>query len=553
MADGLFMPDGTFQPFSGADLSTELATRQTAGVFFGELDGWLNALPDPDPVLRKRGDDAALLRELSADDQVTTAMLSRKNRVLNCPHFSFRAGAPEGETPTPEAEELHRRFMRDLERTNLRTVISGMLDAPFYGFTPLELLWRRGDDWWHLVDIVARPFHWFRFDSRNNPVFVGEYGLFCADPRPLPPGKFVFVQHHATYDNPYGLRLLSRCLWPVSFKRGGLSFYARFVERHGMPWVVGEAPAKATALEKQDMARGLSRMVQDAVSVVPHGANVKLESAGQTQGALHEAFLARQDRAISKVLMGQTLTVETDGKNSLAATQGHKEVADDLADADKAMVADTWNEIAWLYAQVNAGPGVLAPLAAYEEPEDLNKQADLDKKLVEIGAEFTEEHFTGKYGLKPGEFRVRGANAPGTLPQEPGADFAAPTSDRSALVTGADRSESGQPSRLTQSAARGATAVGFKVTTTVEKAQAHLDAAIVKMLPAALKSSRGFVTQVENEVRAARSYEDLEEALAALLSPSMAPDALESFLARALTAAAGHGAASVQAEADADA
>ena len=68
MADGLFMPDGTFQPFSAADLSTELATRQNAGVFFGELDGWLNTLPDPDPVLRKRGDEAAILRELSADD-----------------------------------------------------------------------------------------------------------------------------------------------------------------------------------------------------------------------------------------------------------------------------------------------------------------------------------------------------------------------------------------------------------------------------------------------------------------------------------------------------
>ena len=150
MAEGIYAPDGTLIPFSGADLSTELATRQNAGVFFGELEGWLNTLPDPDPVLRKRGDDAAILRELTADDQVTTAMLSRKNRVLNCPHFAFRAGAPEGETPTPEAEELHRRFMRDLERTNLRTIISGMLDAPFYGFTPLELIWRRGDDWWHL-------------------------------------------------------------------------------------------------------------------------------------------------------------------------------------------------------------------------------------------------------------------------------------------------------------------------------------------------------------------------------------------------------------------
>ena len=514
MAEGIYTPDGTLIPFNRADLGTELATRQNAGVFFGELDGWLNALPDPDPVLRKRGDDAAILRELSADDQVTTAMLSRKNRVLNCPHFSFRAGAPEGETPTPEAEELHRRFLLDLERTNLRTVISGMLDAPFYGFTPLELVWRRGDDRWHLVDIVARPYHWFGFDSRNNPVFVGEYGVFCADPRSLPPGKFVFVQHHATYDNPYGLRLLSRCLWPVSLKRGGLSFYARFVERHGMPWVVGEAPAKATALEKQDMARGLSRMVQDAVSVVPHGANVKLESAGQTQGALHEAYLARQDRAISKVLMGQTLTVETDGKNSLAATQGHKEVADDLADADKAMVADTWNEIAWLYAQVNAGPGVLAPLAAYEEPEDLNTRAALDEKLTKIGVVFTAEHFTENYGLKKTEFTVA---APAPTPG-PGANFAAPA--ESAILA--------------------------------EKAQANLDAAIKTMLPDALKASREFVTEVENAVTSATSFDDLQDALVELLAPSMAPDALESFLARALTAAAGHGAAAIQAEVEED-
>ena len=149
MAEGIYTPDGTLIPFSRADLGTELATRQNAGVFFGELDGWLNALPDPDPVLRKRGDDAAILRELSADDQVTTAMLSRKNRVLNCPHFSFRAGAPEGETPMPEAEELHRRFMRDLERTNLRTIISGMLDAPFYGFTSLSGgVGTTGGIWW---------------------------------------------------------------------------------------------------------------------------------------------------------------------------------------------------------------------------------------------------------------------------------------------------------------------------------------------------------------------------------------------------------------------
>ena len=511
MANGIYRADGTFQPFSGENLGTEFATRQNAGVSFGELQGWMNVLPDPDPVLRKRGDDASVLAELSADDQVTTAMISRKNRVLNCDDFTLRAGARDGEDATPQAEELYRRFSADLERVNLRNIISGILDAPFYGFTPLELIWGRGENWWHLVDIVARPSHWFSFDNENNPVFVGVYGGASAEPVPLPVGKFVFVQHHASYDNPYGLRLLSRCLWPVAFKRGGLSFYAKFVERHGMPWVVGEAPAKADEAEKLKMAHGLARMVQDAVSVIPHGSKVEFLTAGQSQNSVHEAFLSRQDRAISKVLMGQTLTVEMEGKNSQAAAETHKAVADDIADADKAMVVDAWNEIAWLYAQVNTGPGVLAPLASYEEPEDLNTRADLDRKLTEIGVIFTAEHFKENYGLKETEFMV--AQGSGI-----GADFAAP--DDSAF--------------------------------TASIAQKNLDAAIKKLLPDALKASREFVTEVENAVKNATSFDELELALVELLAPSLKPDALEDFMARAMTAAAGHGAAAVQTEAEED-
>lgn len=519
MADGLFLPDGTFRPFSAAELSTELATRQNAGVYFAELEGWLSTLPDPDPVLRKRGDEATVLRDLSADEQVATAMLSRKNRVLNCPHFSFRAGAMEGEEATPEAEELFRRFRQDLERTNLRTIISSMLDAPFYGYTPLELIWKLDGDWWHIVDIIARPYHWFRFDSKNEPVFVGEFGLFCAQPQPLPPGKFVFVTHHATYDNPYGLRLLSRCLWPVSFKRGGLTFYARFVERHGLPWVVGEAPSQAKAQEKTEMARNLARMVQDAVAVIPHGANVKLESAGQTQGEIHEKFLSRQDKAISKILMGQTLTIEMEGKNSQAAAQTHQEVAEGLADSDKAMICDAWNEIAWVYAQVNAAPGVLAPVADYEEPDDLSKQAELDKMLTDIGVEFTPEHFTEKYGLKPGEFQVRGSGPAQTDAGDDTADFAAPAA---------------------------------REMRTAERAQKTLDTAIVKMLPKALQQSEVFVGGVENAIRQAKSYDDLQDRLVELLAPAMKGNALENFLACAMTAAAGHGATAIEAEIEAD-
>ena len=69
-------------------------------------------------------------------------------------------------------------------------------------------------------------------------------------------------------------------------------------------------------------------------------------------------------------------------------------------------------------------------------------------------------------------------------------------------------------------------------------------------------SSRDSFTIMKGELlcmaRKCKSYEELEEALAVLLSPSMTPDALESFLARAMTMAAGHGASAVQDEADED-
>lgn len=70
---------------------------------------------------------------------------------------------------------------------------------------------------------------------------------------------------------------------------------------------------------------------------------LKLEAAGQTQGVLHEDFLCRRDKAISKLLMGRPLTVEMEGKNRQATAQTHQDVAESLADADKAMVGAAGN------------------------------------------------------------------------------------------------------------------------------------------------------------------------------------------------------------------
>ncbi|WP_302786082.1 phage portal protein family protein [Bilophila wadsworthia] len=550
MADGLYLADGTFRTFSIESLTTELATRQNAGLYLGDVGGWLTQLPDPDPVLRKRAEDAEVLMELAADDQVTTAMLARKYRVQNCQHYCFRPGAPDGKDADAKARLVHERFMADLERTNLRTIISSILDAPFYGMTPLELLWELDGGWWHLRDIVARPYHWFAFDQRNRPLFRGAYGQSCADPVPLPESKFIIAVHQPTYDNPYGLRLLSRCLWPVAFKRGGLQFYAKFVERHGMPWIVGNAPPRAEAGEKREIVAGLSRMVQDCVAVMPAGSDVKFLSAGTTQAQLHEDFLARQDRAISKVLMGQTLTIETDGKNSLAATEAHKGVADDIAEADKAMVADVFNEICWVYARVNVGPDVLAPLFSYEEPEDLLSKADLDLKLKSMGVKWLRPHLEGDYGLKSDEFDLEGE---GTPVDELAADKLQPNEkkDKEKDDSAEDAEDAEDEKGKDDGKKKGPDFAAPDDFASAEDAQARLDKAIDALLPEALKASAEFCSQVENAVESAKSFDELQLALADLLTGKVEDDDLAKLMERSMVMAAGFGAAAGKEDADA--
>jgi len=492
--------DFSASPASATDLTTEFATRLTAGANFSAFLGWL---PDPDPVLLKRADPADVLDDLTADDQVCMAMQNRKLRVLNKQDYDFAPGQAQGQAATSESVRLHDALVADLEAINLRNVFSTMLDAPFYGFTPLELLWEPRGGTFHLRDIVAKPREWFAFDNLGRPVFRGETR---AASQLLPPGKFVFVRHFPTYENPYGLRLLSRCLWPVAFKRGGIEFLTRFLEKFGMPWVLAKAPRNADRAERQAMAGDLAAMVQDAVAVLPSGAEVELATASGKGGEQHETYIRRWDKAISKVLMGQTLTAEMDGSGSRAASETHYSVSEDMAEADQFLVASAMNEIALTYRDVNAGPGVLAPVFAYSEPEDYAAQADLDKKLHSVGVRFKKCHFSRRYGLDEDEFELEGeTNADGPADH---ADFAEGIA-----------------------------------------AQDVVDQALAEIMPQAVKANAELVKQIENAVQQAETWEDMQLLLAELLGQDAEQDELEELLARIMLNAAAYGTHAVEADA----
>jgi phage gp29-like protein len=321
-----------------------------------------------------------------------------------------------------------------------------------------------------------------------------------------------------------------------------------------MPWVVGKAAKGAEPKDKQDMAASMARMVRDCVAVIPAGAEVAFMTPGTTQHTLHEQFIARQDKAISKLLMGQTLTVEMEGRNnSQAAATTHEDVAEGLAASDKAMVADAMNEIAWLYARVNAGPDVLAPLFAFEEPEDLVGRADLDKKLYDMGVDFLPQHFEDNYNLKSEEFTMRTKPEPVDSTVDADVD---PEDDPEEKADASDddpqddkKRERGQEKKAKPASfAAGPGRKTASVPALAEEAQERLDAAVELFLPEGLRANGVFLKKIKKAIAEATSFDGLQLALAELQAERAGPTELESLLARALTAAAGFGAAAVNAE-----
>ena len=105
------------------DLTTEFATRLAAGA---DVGSFLGKLPDPDPVLLKRGDSADVLEDLTADDQVCMAIQNRKLRVLNKQDYDFSPGQAKGKDVAADAARLCNDLVTDLEAINLRDVFSSM-------------------------------------------------------------------------------------------------------------------------------------------------------------------------------------------------------------------------------------------------------------------------------------------------------------------------------------------------------------------------------------------------------------------------------------------
>jgi phage gp29-like protein len=385
-----------------------MATRQAF-----QYSNVFELLPNPDKILRDQNKTIDEYSGFKYDAHVYSCIQSRKSAVLAL-EWQINKGGEETEIS---------RFINDIfSRLDLRRIESEMLDAPFYGYKPLEIYWMVEDGYIVPRDVVGKPPHWFAFDSFN-------LLRFCSMAAPngslVPPRKFLLLTNEATYDNPYGEAVLAKCFYPVIFKKGGMKLWATFTEKYGMPYLHGKLLTGSTAKDFDNMLVKLMGLRQDGVLVTEEDASVEIkESARNAPQEIYKQLLHFCNAEISKAILSQTLTTEQGETGSYAMSQTHLQVRSDVVDNDKRMVEAAFNRLIEWIVDMNFANPVEYPKFEMYEMEDVDKAlAERDAILVPVlqqsGKKLSTSYLISAYNLKDTDLE----DAPIPTPAAPAMPF----------------------------------------------------------------------------------------------------------------------------------
>lgn len=395
-------------------LKNEIATRSTDPNFYGAL----TFLPNPDVVLRKMGKQQDVFDAIILDSHVIGDLRSVRSGLLA---WESRLQAGGEDAADLQALELCELFMdaRPAPGMQWSDIIWSMAQAVFRGFKVHEVVWKRDGRFLMPDKIVDRPNKRFVFGIEN------ELRLLTRDKptdgEPLNNYKMLVTRHMHSYENPYGLALLSSCFWPYTFKHNGFRYFTKFCEKYGIPWAIGKYP-QGTALDEQnELADRLADMVEDGVAAIPADGSVELLSYTSSGQLPQERLIQTCNSEMSKALTSQTLATEIQGNGSRAASETHREREQSVNESDRHVICDTFNQLFEWITELNFPDAKPPTFEFYEEAEARQEWVEvLDKarNFINIPASFAHERLQIPLAEKGEDVLPSGG-----APQTPGAAF----------------------------------------------------------------------------------------------------------------------------------
>lgn len=349
-------------------------------------------MENPDSVLQQRGRDMRLYDELLRDDQVKPCFQQRRLAVTQ---------AEWDVEPASESSEdkAAAEFIKEqLQNSRFDDITDKMLFGIFYGYSVAECLWAYDGSRIVLDDIKVRDRSRFKFDLEGNLRLIN---INHPNGMKLPERKFwVFSAGADHSDNPYGMGLAHYLYWPTFFKRNGIKFWLIFLEKFGMPTAAAKLPPGQAQdpIERDKALQALDAIQSDSGVVIPDNVVIELIEAARSGTADYDALCQRMDKAISKVILSQTMT--TDDGSSRSQAEVHQDVQESVIKSDADLICESFNQqvVNWLteWNFPNATPPRV--WRKTEPEEDLMVRAERDNKISTLGYEPTEDYIRETYG-----------------------------------------------------------------------------------------------------------------------------------------------------------
>ena len=280
-----------------------------------------------------------------------------------------------------------------------RLAIWELLDAPAYGYSVLEILWRLDAGGISVDRLVGRPQELFRFGKLTDPQ-TGELLLanFAgAEGQPVPPAKFMVSCYRERHGDRRGLPLLRRLFWPSWFKRNVLRLLLHFLEKGNGTVVVKYQPGagdqeKSRALDAaQSIAEEIAVAVPESFTLLDQALQTTRTRDGNDFRTMFDYF----DAEMTRMILGQVLATHgsEQQRGSMSLGEVHIQVMfeyirNDLGDLEEAVneqLAKPW--LLWTF-----GPQALDRAfrptwrVDKEPPKDVNGALDQLGKARAMGA-----------------------------------------------------------------------------------------------------------------------------------------------------------------------
>ena len=359
-------------------------------------------LPNPDPILKETGDDISVYEELESDAHLSAVINQRKSGVTDL-LWEVDKGKSQA--------RVHKAIQKMFELLDINKIVDEILDDFKWGYQPLEIMWAKPQNGLvYPANVVGKPPEWFIFDSDNNLRFRSRENPTLGEI--VPRRKFLLSQYIGRYKSPYGIALLGRCFWPITFKKGGFKFWVAFTEKYGMPFGIGKVPRGASETEYDTMADNLYNMIQDAIAVIPDDASFEFQQSDVSGSAdTFHKLLEFCNMEISKAIVGQTLTTESGSRGARSLGETHLKVEEKIITSDKRRVEAVFNTLIKYIAEINFGEAIPLPEFRMYPEEEIDKTlAERDKLLADTGqVQFTQQYIEKAHKFDTGDVIVKEA------------------------------------------------------------------------------------------------------------------------------------------------